>query len=104
MPLDEFWHGDLRLLEVYQKAYMRNKSYTAWLNGVFIFEAQSKALSNSNRSKKSDPVLNYGEWQDPVKSKPKTTITQKNLEREFRTSQTNQNAWLHNILHNKKIR
>ncbi len=99
MPLDEFWHGDIRLLDAYQKAYRRDKSYTAWLNGAYVFEATNKAVANGNRTKKSDPYEQYGEWKDPVETKEKTTITHENLEQEFRQSQTNQNAWLHNILH-----
>ena len=101
MPLDEFWHGDLRLLEAYQKAYMRDKSYTAWLNGAYIFEASNKAVSNGNRTKKSDPVEQYSDWKDPVQTKSKTIITQDNLESEFRKEQFNQNAWLHDMLNNK---
>ena len=99
MPLNEFWHGDVRLLEAYEKAYLRNKSYTAWLNGVYIFEATNKAVSNGNRTKKSDPIEQYNDWVDPIKKKQKTQITQENLESEFRTSQANQNAWLRSILH-----
>lgn len=101
MPLDEFWHGDLRLFEAYQKAYRRDKSYTAWLSGAYVFEAANKAIANGNRTKKSDPVEQYADWKDPVEIKQKTTITQENLEQEFRQSQSNQNAWLHNILHGK---
>ena len=77
---------------------MRDKSYTAWLNGVYIFEANSKVSANANRTKKSDKVQEYEQWKDPVETKSKTIITQENLESEFRKSQTNQNAWLHNIL------
>ena len=99
MPLDEFWHGDLRLLEVYQKAYIRDKSYTAWLNGARIFEANSKVSANANRTKRSDKVEQYDEWKDPIKSKYE--LDKENLEIEFRNSQVEQNAWLHNMLSNK---
>lgn len=99
MPLDEFWHGDMRLLEVYQKAYMRDKSYTAWLNGAYFFEANSKAISNGNRTKKSDKVETYDQWKDPIEKKVEHNITRDNLEQEFRQSQANQNAWLRSILH-----
>lgn len=101
MPLEEFWHGDLRLLEAYQKAYMRDKSYTAWLNGARIFEANSKVSANANRTKKTDKVEQYDDWKDPVQTKSKTIITQENLESEFRKSQFDQNAWLHNMLNKK---
>lgn len=99
MPLDEFWHGDLRLLEAYQTAYRRDKSYTAWLQGAFVFEASSKAVANGNRTKRSDPVLEYSEWKDPIEKK--INIVQEEVEQEFRNIQAEQNAWLHNMLHNK---
>ena len=98
MPLDEFWHGDIRLFDAYQIAYRRNKSYTAWINGAYVFEASYKAIINGNRTKKSDPWLPYEGWEDPVKTKSKTIITQENLESEFRKSQFDQNAWLHNMM------
>lgn len=101
MPLDEFWHGDLRLFEAYQKAYIRDKSYTAWINGVYIFEANSKVSANANRTKRTDPVLQYESWKDPVETKRKTTTTKEELEIEFRSTQANQNAWLHDILNKK---
>ena len=96
MPLDEFWHGDLRLLDAYQKAYYRDKSYTAWINGARIFEANSKISANENRRKTTDKVEQYSEWKDPFETK--TKITQENLESEFRRQQFNQNAWLHNMI------
>ena len=99
MPLNEFWHGDIRLFEAYKKAYIRDKSYTAWLNGAHIFEATSKAVANGNRAKKSDPVLQYSDWKDPIEKENKVVITHENLEVEFRASQANQNAWLRSILH-----
>jgi hypothetical protein len=101
MPLDEFWHGDLRLLEAYQKAYMRDKSYTAWLNGARIFEANSKVSVNANRTKKTDKVEQYDDWKDPVPKKKKI-ITDENIEVNFRKEQFDQNSWLHDML-NKKI-
>ena len=98
MPLNEFWHGDVRLLDAYQKAYMRDKSYTAWLNGVYIFEADSKVSANANRTKRTDKVEQYGDWKDPIPKKKKT-ITKENLEGEFRKVQFDQNAWLSAMLH-----
>lgn len=100
MPLDEFWHGDLRLLEAYQKAYIRDKSYTAWLNGAYIFEANSKVSHNANRAKKSDKVEEYSQWKDPI-AKKKKIITRENLEVEFRKEQFGLNAWLHDKLSDK---
>lgn len=100
MPLNEFWHGDLRLLEAYQKAYIRDKSYTAWLNGARIFEANSKVSANANRTKKTDKVEQYDDWRDPISTKKKK-ITEENLESEFRKEQFGQNSWLHDIMNKK---
>ena len=89
----------MRCLEARQKAYMRDKSYTAWLNGARIFEANSKVSANANRTKKSDKVEQYSDWKDPFEKKK--IITQENLEGEFRKEQFNQNAWLHDMLNKK---
>jgi hypothetical protein len=94
MPVDEFWHGDMRLLKSYQMAYYRNISYSSWLQGYYNFEAYSKALSNSNRSKKTDPVAQYSQWRDPMADLNKPKITKENLEEEFRKEQIRQNDWL----------
>lgn len=95
MTPHQFWHEDIRLLEVYRKAYERNKSYTAWQQGAYNFEAYSKAISNGNRSKQSDPVLQYNDWKDPIQNdKPK--IIKENVELEFRKQQAIQQAWLFN--------
>ena len=99
MPLDEFWHGDLRLLGAYQKKYYRDKTYTAWINGVRIFEANSKVSMNANRTKKSDKVETYSDWKDPFEKKK--VITKENLETEFRKTQFLQNSWLHEKLNEK---
>ena len=43
----QFWHGDMRLLEVYQKAYYRNTSYSAWLQGQYNQVAYGVVMSNA---------------------------------------------------------
>lgn len=97
MSLDEFWHGDIRLFGVYQKAYLRDKSYTAWINGSRAFEAHSKAVNNGNRTKKSDPIEQYNEWEDPIPKK-KRYIAPEDVEQEFRNSQIEQNSWLRGMM------
>ena len=97
MPLNEFWYGDVRLLEVYQKAYMRNVSYTAWLQGLYFFEANTKAIANGNRTKRSDPIEKYNDWKDPI---PKPKISKENQDEKFRKTQAQQNLWLHNMINN----
>lgn len=100
MPLDEFWHGDMRLLQVYQKAYLRDKSYTAWLNGNFVMVAHGLALSNAFK-KQGEQDKQYPEWEDPIEKLSKPKITKENREIEARKEQQRQNAWFSNILHKK---
>lgn len=98
MPLDAFWHGDMRLLEVYQKAYLRNISYKAWCNGNYAMLGNSLVVANMS-TKKGEELKEYPQWKDPIEQivdKPK--ITKENLEQEFRKQQVSQNDWLRNIL------
>lgn len=98
MPLNEFWHGDMRLFDAYQKAYIRDKSYTAWVNGLQNFEANSKSVQNALRSKESDPVQKYADWVDPIKTKSKAVKCNIDPEKEFRESQKRQNDWLRGMI------
>lgn len=100
MPLHEFWYGDIRLLNVYQKAYRRNASYTAWLNGYNAFVAHSLALGNmweTNKSKKQD----YPQWKDPIEQIDKPKITADNIEEQHRNLQRRQTAFIASIVNNK---
>lgn len=100
MPLNEFWHGDMRLLEVYQKAYLRNVSYTAWLNGNYAMVAHSLSLSNAF-AKKGEETKEFPQWKDPIPKISKVKITKENREIEARKEQLRQNAWFANMLHKK---
>lgn len=100
MPLNEFWHGDMRLLEVYQKAYLRNVSYTAWFNGNYAMVAQSLSLANAF-AKKNEKAKEFPQWQDPIPKMGRTKITKENREIEARKEQLRQNAWFANMLHKK---
>ncbi len=95
MTTDQFWYGDLRLLQAYQKAYIRNVSYTAWVNGNYTNTAHSIALSNAFAKKGAKPT-EYPQWSDPFAKIKKKKITKENLETEFRKQQIEQNAWLFN--------
>lgn len=97
MPLDEFWHGDMRLLQVYQKAYMRDKSYTAWLNGNYTMVAHSLSLSNAF-AKKGEKTKEFPQWKDPIEKMDKPKITKDNLEEEFRKQQCRQSAFISDML------
>jgi hypothetical protein len=100
MSTNEFWYGDPRLLGVYQKAFIRNQSYNAWLQGFYNSTAFGIVLHNSF-AKKGTPPQEFPKWKDPICIIEKPKITHENLEEEFRQSQKNQNLWLHNILHKK---
>lgn len=99
MPLHEFWHGDMRLLEVYRKAYMRNVSYSAWQQGAYVNAALSVSLSNAF-AKKGAKKAEYPQWEDPVEKieKKRDIVTKDNLEQKFREQQIAQQDWLSSIL------
>ena len=97
MPLNEFWHDDMRLFDAYQKAYYRGKSFAAWMNGQYVFEGLNKAIYNGfGRQKKSDPAEEYSQWKDPMERFEKPRITKENVEAEYRKQQASQMAWLFN--------
>jgi hypothetical protein len=60
MSADEFWHGDPSLVVGYREAYkMKQKSlnWQLWLQGLYIYDAVSVAISNAfgkKGSKKQD--------------------------------------------------
>lgn len=96
MPLDEFWHGDMRLLEAYQKAYYRDKNYTAWLQGSYSKVSVEMGVRNALAAKKKDRISEWVELKDPMEKFSKPKITEDNLENEFRKQQANQQDWLFN--------
>ena len=98
MPLDEFWHGDMRLLDCYQKAYYRDKSYTAWLNGAYVFEAQSKVIYNGFGRSKGQKAQQYNDWVDPVPQKEKPQMNIDDVELEYRRLQAEQQNWFASVL------
>jgi hypothetical protein len=95
MPVDEFWYGDMRLLAAYQKAFIRNQSYNAWLQGKYSFTGHSIAMANAF-AKKGAKREEFPDWKDPFEKFERRKITEENLESEFRKQQAEQNAWLFN--------
>ena len=91
----QFWHGDMRLLEVAQKAYYRDRSYTAWLQGQYNQVAYGVVMANAF-AKKGSKQAEYPQWKDPFEKFNKPKITKNNLEEEFRKQQSMQQAWLFN--------
>lgn len=96
MTEEQFWHGDLRLLEVYQKAYYRNISYIAHIQGNYTMIATEKGARNALATKKKDIDRKWIEYKDPFEKFDKPKITKDNLEEEFRKQQIEQNDWLFN--------
>jgi hypothetical protein len=106
MSDNDFWHGDLRLLKVYQQSYYRDVQYRAWWHGQYNYAGTQGAIYNGFSDKAKHSPYKYGEYKDfttelyAKASKPK--ITKENLEQEFRKQQIEQQAWLHNLLNKAK--
>lgn len=81
MPLDEFWYGDMRLLEVYRKAYTRKKSYEAWLQGQYNCAGYSVVLANAF-AKKGAKKQEYPKWEDPVEKENRPVQTYKDFQKQ----------------------
>lgn len=92
MTEEQFWFGKPELIQVYQKAYLRDKSYTAWLQGQFFAIAYDTVMGNAFG--KGGKKKEYPQWKDPYEKIVKPKLTKENLEYEFRKQQIEQNAWL----------
>lgn len=106
MTEQQFWHGDLRLLEVYQKAYIRDRAEKAYLQAQYQAVATEVAVSNVLATKKSDKK-SFSEivaYVDPIEkiTQKKEPLTTKNLEVKFRQDMIEQQQWLKSILTSKK--
>lgn len=100
MCTDEFWHGDKRLFEVYQKAYYRRLYESAWLSGLYVNIAVQNTAGNMFAKKGAKPLEYPHEPFDPFKQKK--VITSENLESEYRELQKNQSDFIRSLLKNKK--
>ena len=97
MPLDEFWYGDMRLLDAYQKAYYRNVCFNAWKIGDYMREAVRIGASNALNKKQ---ITKWVEFKDPMeKLEKKKPISKENMEIEFRQRQAQDKAFVQRILH-----
>lgn len=83
MSFDEFWHDDVELLLVYEKAYYRRTSRTAWMNGLYNLQALAVSIGNviSSNSK-----LEY--YKEPIsfeqETKSKKKLTEENKDQQMR--------------------
>jgi hypothetical protein len=100
MPLHEFWHGDIRLLSCYEKAYYRNLSLSAWECGKYTFEALCKSIYNGfGRKNTSDKVEQFDIWKDPFENRGNSTncykdLTPQEVEQTYREDMISQSKWL----------
>ena len=95
MPLNEFWHGDLRLLEAYRKAYIRVVCFRAWKQADYDRIAMEIGAKNAMATKKSEHIDRWIDFEDPIKKIEKANAKPNDLSVE----QHNQNMWfLHDVL------
>lgn len=80
-------------MEVAQKAYIRDKSYTAWLYGQYNATAYGIVMVNAF-AKKGTPPAEYPKWQDPVENLEKLKFKNEKYE----IVQHKQEMWFYNML------
>ena len=99
MPLHEFWHGDLRLFQAYQKAYYRNVQYTAWWHGNYNHVAFTIGINNAF-AKNNEQRTDFVEYKDITQKlyHPEEKVTKENLEQKFRNHMLEQQKWFRSIL------
>lgn len=81
MSIDEFWHDDVELLLVYEKAYYSRTSRTAWMNGLYNLQALTVSISNAISS---GSRLEY--YKEPI-SFERETIPKKKLTEDTKDQQ-----------------
>lgn len=91
-----FWYDDPNLLLQYQKAYIRNQHYIAWVNGQYTLAAFSIALSNAFAKKGTQPKK-WIEWKDPLKKLEEVVLTEDNIEEEYTQSIVSQNSFINRL-------
>ena len=92
MPINEFWHGDIRLLQAYEKAYFRDVSLRAWYQGKYDFVAYGITMHNAFL-KKGQQAEKFPDYVDPMERYEKPKIQQKDVEQEYLQERINQQAW-----------
>ena len=91
MTPEQFWYDDARLFNVYEKAYYRNITYTAWVQGHYTMFATERGARNALASKQSEIDRNWVEYIDPVEKK-----TKQKPKKHDREEQRNQENWVLN--------
>lgn len=96
--MDEFWNGDKRLFDVYQKAYYRKLYETAWANGAYTDVVVMNALGNIFAKKEAKPLEYPKEPRDPF-SKP---ISKETIANDYANLQKRQNDFIRQLLNSEK--
>ena len=89
MTPEQFWYDDIRLFNAYEKAYYRNVSFKAWVQGNYDMFAVEKGARNALASKESNIDRTWVEYIDPVEEK-----TKQNPKKHDREEQRNQENWV----------
>ena len=93
MSVGDFWHGDKRLFNAYQKAYYTGLHEKSWLDGLYVNVALCN-LAGNIFAKKGAKALQYPDKPfNPFEKKPEK-ITKENLEDKFRELMFNNSNWL----------
>jgi hypothetical protein len=91
MTPEQFWYDDTRLIRAYEKAYYRDVTFKAWVNGNYDMIATEKGARNALVTKKSDIDRTWVEYTDPIEKKAK-----QKPKKQDREEQRNQENWVLN--------
>ena len=94
MSLNQFWYGDMRLLEVYNIAYMRSTTHLAWMNGNYNRIATEIGARNALITKKQDHIDKWVDYTDPIERMVGASLTNSDKEKIFRQKQIADQNWL----------
>jgi hypothetical protein len=100
MTYENYWAGDPSLARYYRKAYKIKQeeiNNTAWLQGLYIYDAVSTALHNALRGmgKNKTPPQNYAKKPYEFNKKEKTEAEKA---KEVEMEQQKAAAWMENFV------
>ena len=100
MSYAEYWEGDPKLAQYFRKAYRIKQeeiNNTAWLQGVYIYDAVSTALHNALRGfgKQKVPAKDYAKQPYNFNGKVKTKAEKA---KEIEIEQEKAAAWMENFV------
>jgi hypothetical protein len=97
MSYAEYWEGDPKLAQYYRRAYQIKQeeiNYNAWLQGMYMYDAESTALYNALRGKNS-PAKEYAKQPYEFNNKQKT---EQEKAKEVEIEQEKAAAWMENFV------